>query len=219
MLRVYDENGNFRDLIKDNLDDDLIVGYVLLKKECLKEINKYYTILGYAIINHTDYSIWPIDIQENKVVIFEGTYNCMNEDLKQNLVQYNIQTKPEFLLSRFFIEWQYLISDKCFTENGSMIKLCSNILANNKLLKESIVNNIIICEPSCLEELQLFIENILKVCSIDINVLDYSNDFKYLIDSIRNGYYIRLNIEDIKVVFYNICSVCNFVIEGNANDE
>ena len=49
MLKVYDENGNFRDLIKDNLDDDLIVGYVLLKKECLKEINKYYT--NYLLLN------------------------------------------------------------------------------------------------------------------------------------------------------------------------
>lgn len=85
-LMVYDETvKRFRKLNKSNFNDDIIWGTVFLKREAISEIKKYFHICGYLLIEKEHGQFNPIDIQKDKLVIFEGTYNCMPVPLKNHL--------------------------------------------------------------------------------------------------------------------------------------
>lgn len=76
-ILVYDDfNDYFRDLNMSNYNDDIIVGTVLLRREAIKVLKKYYIICGYVLIGKEG-NLYPIDIREEDIAIFEGTYNCI----------------------------------------------------------------------------------------------------------------------------------------------
>lgn len=217
-IKVYDENGSFRELIESNYDDDIIVGSILLSLDAIDVLSKYYSILGYVMMD-SERCYYPIDIQRDKIVLFEGTYNCMKKQCQLELIPYNIVDKPKYLWSRFFFEWQFMLSRECFSNNGPLVLICSNILSNLKAINYIIKNHISIYEPRDYEELGEKLNGILNALEIDINKMDYDITFKYLIDSVRNGYYIKLDNYQIKKCFYDVCSICNTVIKEKNNGE
>ncbi|MBQ7891034.1 MAG: hypothetical protein IJ359_02645 [Erysipelotrichaceae bacterium] len=206
-LLVYDGFlNNFRRLNKENYDDDLVCGCVLLERNAIIEISKYYCVCGYVLIEKITKCFFPIDIQEDKVVIFEGTYNQMPTSLKDALVNYNIKVLTGKLWSSFFIKWQFLLDDDVFEKSNPFIELCNNIIDSpmrrNRLLD---MNEIVLYEPINYEELCKFTKNILKLSDLNINEYDYTLSVKYLIDSLIKGYRINFSKNDIKEYFFNIC--------------
>ncbi len=208
-LLVYDESTRqFRELYKDNYNDDIVCGSILLKREALNKIKKYYYICGYAIIERNTNDIFPIDIQKNKVVILEGTYNCMPKQLKDALIEYSIDALKDRLWSSFFFRWQFLCDYSAFNECGSFIKLCSNILSSQFRGSSFLeMEDVALYEPTTYEELCEFTKNILSLSKVDINNYDYYTSIKYLIDSLLNGYHINFTDEDIASYFYQICKL------------
>ncbi len=208
-LFVYDEfSHSFRDLNKKNYNDDIVCGSVLLKREAISEIQKYFYICGYAIIEKENRFCFPIDIQKDKLVIFEGTYNCMPAQLQESLIAYNISDLPNRRWSPFFFRWQFLCDYSVFAECGSFIKLCSNIFGSqarfNKLLT---MDNVVLYEPTTYNELCEFTRNALALSNVSINNYDYDKPIKYLIDSLLKGYHINFTEKDIASYFFKICSL------------
>ena len=44
--------------------------------------------------------------------------------------------------------------------------------------------------------------------------MDYEIDYKYLVDSVLNGYYIKFEKKDIEKFFFNVCVFCIKKIRG-----
>lgn len=204
-LLVYDEtNSAFRKLNKSNYNDDIICGTVLLRREALPDISEYFHICGYVIIDKEEKCAYPIDIHKDRVVIFEGTYNCMPVPLKNKLIKHNIQELPDKIWSSFFFQWQFLCDFNAFENNGFFIKLCSNILGSHQKYKRFIELDISLFEPSSYSELCSFTRNILNLSNVDIYGFDYYKSFKYLIHSLVNGYHINFSDQEISSYFFQI---------------
>ena len=202
---VYDENAKaFRNLDKSNYNDDIIFGTVFLKRQAIFEIKKYFHICGYALIEKEYGNLYPIDIHKDKIVLFEGTYNCMPISLKRALVKYNIQTLPDRIWSSFFVQWQFMCDDNAFDSYGSFIKLCSNIIDSPPKYALFVNSDIALYEPTTYKELCDFTRDILALSGVDIYGYDYYEDKKYLIDSLVKGYHINFSDEEISSYFYQI---------------
>lgn len=71
-LLVYDDlKRTFRNLDRNNYDDDIIVGTIFLNRNALDIIKKYYIICGFLLIGKNKERLY-IDIQENKISLLEG---------------------------------------------------------------------------------------------------------------------------------------------------
>ena len=207
-LLVYDQSiQQFRKLDTKNYNDDIVCGCVLLKREAINEIKQYYHICGYAIVEKEDKIPYPIDIQKDKVVIFEGTYNCMPQKLKDVLIDYSINALTGKLWSFFFFEWQFMCEINVFKNHGPFIKLCSNILGLKSRCIDFFQSDIALYEPTTYEELCVYVRNILKVSCVEINSYDYTETIKYLIDSLVNGYHMNFTDDDIELYFYKISAL------------
>ena len=86
-IQVYDViKKKFRNINPHNYNDDLTIGAIILKRTALEELKQFFVICGYTIINKKDKSCYPIDIHSERIVIFEGTYNCFPDKLKERIV-------------------------------------------------------------------------------------------------------------------------------------
>lgn len=205
-LLVYDESKNsFRDLDKNNHNDDIVCGSVLFNREAICEIRKYFYICGYAIIEKETKYIYPIDIQKDKIVIFEGTYNCFPLKLKELLIDFNITELIGRVWSSFFVSWQFFCDFNAFTNYGPFIKLCNNIIGSATRMKKLLAkDDIALYEPINYEELCEFTRNIFALSGVDVNKYDYYTSVKYLIESLLNNYHINFTNNEITSHFQMI---------------
>lgn len=162
------------------------MGNDFLKREAISEIKKYFHICGYVLIE------------------FEGTYNCMPAPLKKSLINHNIQTLPDRIWSSFFFKWQFMCDRSVFTNHGSFIKLCSNIMDSPKRFTEFVNSDIPLYEPTTYKELCSFTRDIMDLSNVDVYSYDYYENIKYLIDSLIKGYHINFTNEEITSYFYEI---------------
>lgn len=207
-LKVYDVTiKRFRQLNTNNFNDDLVFGTVFFKRDALLEMIKYYHICGYVLIDKEEGCWYPVDIHNDKIVLFEGTYNCMPTPLKMELIKYNIQSLPDRIWSKFFFQWQFMCDSNAFINFGSFIKLCDSILGSPKKYARFVDMDMALFEPITYTELCNFTRDILKLSNVDINGYDYSKDIKYLIDSLVKGYHINFTDEEITTYFYQICKL------------
>lgn len=204
-LLVYDYSIKaFRQIDETNYNDDIVCGTVILQRDSLSEIKKYFHICGYVIIEKETGDWYPIDIQREKVVLFEGTYNCMPQSLRESLIQYNVRSLPDKIWSLFFIEWQFMCNINVFENHGSFIKLCSRIIGSQQVYSAFIKSGIELYEPVTYRELCDYTRNILNLTNLDINSDDYYERIKYLIDSLVKGYHINFTDEEVTLYFYQI---------------
>lgn len=204
-LMVYDESvENFRELNKNNYNDDIVCGTVLLKRGAIEKIKKHFRICGYILISIENGCYYPIDIHKDKIVLFEGVYNNMPKSLKEALIQYNITSLPEKIWSSFFFNWQFLCDMSAFENHGSFIRLCSNIIGIKKRYKPFLNAGISLYEPATYEELCEFTRNIFMISKVDVFSCDYYESIKYLIDSLIKGYHINFTDEEILTYFIQI---------------
>lgn len=210
-VQVYDiKSCMFRKLNVGNLDDDMECGFVLFSREIIELLKEYYFLCGYVLIDKEYRLFSPIDIQKERIVIFEGTYNCMPVSLKEKLENYNIQScTTTNVISSFFFRWQFALDYDVFTKNGAFIELCSNILGSKDRFEALCDKGIYLYEPETFEELCYFVQNILTLTEIDINSLDCSKSYKYLIDSIKRGYHINFSDLDIQNSYIQISKLAD----------
>lgn len=213
-ILVYDENGNFRELDTTNYNDDYIIGTIFFDRNVIEEIKHFCVILGYGLIEKSTGYFYPIDIHDGAVVMFEGTYNCLSEQLKEQMIKYNLHKPITPCWSYFFFEWQFQLSQDCFKKNGPMIELCSECLAKKEILELLIKDDCHIFEPKDYNELKIITKKLFDIFKININEMDYDIKFKYLVDSVLNGYYIRFEERDIEKFFFNVCNFCVKRIRG-----
>lgn len=207
-LLVYDEREEkFRQLDKSNFNDDVVCGTIFLKREAISLLRQYYHICGFVLIGRDNDTRLPIDIQEDKISLLEGTYNCMPYLLQESLVQYNIQTYPEKVWSSFFFRWLFLGDYRVFDECGSFIQLCSHIINTSYRLDKFRKSDIALFEPTTYNELCCFVRDILNLSQIDFNSYDYYERFKYLVDSLYNGYHIRFSTNEIQLYCSQISQI------------
>lgn len=205
---VYDESiRSFRDLDKANYNDDIVFGTIFLQRDALEEIKKHFHICGYSLISKLDKCVYPIDIHKDKIVLFEGTYNCMPKVLREVLIQYNITVLPEKIWSSFFFYWQFMCDMSVFEKYGSFIKLCSNILGSKERYESFLNSDISLYEPTTYEELCDFTRNIFEISKVDILSYDYDESIKYLIDSLIKGYHINFTEKEIDIYLIQICKL------------
>lgn len=213
-ILVFDETGKTRDLNTSNYNDDLIVGTIIFDRKVLSIIKKYCGIIGYIIVERKTGNYYPIDIQDDRIVMLEGTYNCLPSKLKKEMIVYNLHNTNLPFWSPFFFHWQFQCDDKCFEEFGPMIELCSSCIDDAYLLSLLIEKNCHIYDPQNYEELKEITQNLFQIIGVDINPLDYEVSFKYLVDSVLNGYYIKFNDYEMDKFFYNVCTFCLRKIKG-----
>lgn len=213
-LLVYDENGQFRPLDTSNYNDDIIIGTIFFDRNVIEVIKQFCLIVGYVLIEKNSGYYYPIDIHDGVVVMFEGTYNCLPEQLKKKMIKYNLHKANSPCWSYFFFQWQFQLSEDCFKEGGPMIELCSECLGKEEIMKSLIKNECHIFEPSNFTEMSTLTKNLFGIFKLDINAMDYEMDYKYLVDSVLNGYYIRFDKKDIEKFFFNVCVFCIKKIRG-----
>lgn len=207
-LLVYDETKkSFRDLDVSNYNDDYIIGTLFFERIALEEIKKYYIICGYALIEKETNNIYPIDIHKTNVVMLEGTYNSLQDELKKELIKYNLHTCPEKIWSHTFFMWQFMCDFSVFDRSGPLIKLCHNIFSTENRMRQLIDNNISIYEPISYNELCVLTKELISISKINIYEYDYYDSFKYMIDSLIKGYHINFSEKDITKVSLQICQL------------
>lgn len=81
--------GKYRNINLHNYDDDRQVGVLYFDRAVLDELSRICTICGYVFFEEDGIS-YPIDIQPQKVVIFEGTFNCLSSKVKAIFTKHNI---------------------------------------------------------------------------------------------------------------------------------
>ena len=206
-LLVYDNlKRTFRNLERNNYNDDIIVGTIFLNRNALNIIKKYYIICGFLLIGKNKERLY-IDIQENKISLLEGMYNCMPDELKEELVDYCITEKPNRIWSRFFFQWQFLADFNAFEDNGSFIKILTNIIEDPKLISILTDHHYDLIFPTTYYELCLFVRNITGIFGDELFKTKYNEEFHYVVHSLMNEYHINLTDEEIIKYTYQICNI------------
>lgn len=212
-IAVFDDNKNsFRELDESNYDDDIVVGTIFFYRTAISVISKYYRIVGYALFDEKD--CYPIDIRKGDIAMFEGTYNCLPEKLKKELVPYNIQVKPPFIWSNFFIRWQFLCDWNVFEHSGSFIELASIIIGNKEFLRKMIREKIDFVFPTDYKELSYMVRGLNRITDIEFYNKEFVENANYLFDSLISGYHVNMTPDEIEKTCYQLCNYAIKRIRG-----
>ncbi len=207
---VYDEfKKQYRKLDPCNYDDDLTVGAVIFERTALQIIMQSFVVCGYMIFSKMDKRSYPIDIHPDKIVLLEGTYNCLSEELKKELVRFNTTNHTGSPWSRLFVEWILLGSWDCFTQNGPFIEMCLHFIEEEGVINNMIEEEISIIEPHSYDELCEMVNNAIQLSGADFYTPDYFESYKYLIDALLHHYHINFSLSDITDYMYQICNIIN----------
>ncbi len=205
LIAVFDDYKRcFRKLDTSNFNDDLVVGTVFFTRDAISVIEKYYRIIGYIMCDDKG-AFYPIDVRKNDIALLEGTYNCLEDELKKELVPYNIQTEPVMVWSMFFIRWQFLCDWEAFENCGGFINIASKIVGNEKLMKKIIDDKIDYVLPVNYKELSQMVRCLNKLFGVDFYNKDYYEEVNYLFDSLVNGYHINMTAEEVDTYCYQLC--------------
>lgn len=160
-ILVFDDFKHcFRELDTSNYNDDLVVGSVFFTRDAINVIEKYYRIIGYIICDDKGV-YYPIDVRKNDIAILEGTYNCIEDELKKELVPYNIKIEPAEVWSPFFFRWQFMCDWNVFETCGDFINIASKIIGNERLMKKIIDDKIDYVLPVNYKELSQMVRGLI----------------------------------------------------------
>ena len=166
-ILVFDDFKHcFRELDTSNYNDDLVVGSVFFTRDAINVIEKYYRIIGYIICDDKGV-YYPIDVRKNDIAILEGTYNCIEDELKKELVPYNIKIEPAEVWSPFFFRWQFMCDWNVFETCGDFINIASKIIGNERLMKKIIDDKIDYVLPVNYKELSQMVRGLNKLFGVE----------------------------------------------------
>lgn len=208
-ILVYDDFKDFfRKLDINNYNDDIVVGTVFFQRSAISVIQKELRVCGYILIDD-DGNMYPIDIRDTEIAMLEGTYNCLPQETKQALVEYNLHQKPERIWSRFFFLWQFMGDWNVFKSSGSFIEMCSSIIGDSRKIDKLLKQKIDIIFPTNYEELCMFAQNIRRLSEIEFFNPEYIEEANYIVDALLNGYHINMSKDDIEQYSYQLCTIVN----------
>ena len=69
----------------------------------IEVIKQFCLIVGYVLIEKNSGYYHPIDIHDGVVVMFEGTYNCLPEQLKKKMIKYNLHKMDWTRIVRIYL--------------------------------------------------------------------------------------------------------------------
>lgn len=203
-ILVFDDFKHcFRELDTSNYNDDLVVGSVFFTRDAINVIEKYYRIIGYIICDDKGV-YYPIDVRKNDIAILEGTYNCIEDELKKELVPYNIKIAPAEVWSPFFFRWQFKCDWNVFETCGDFINIASKIIGNERLMKKIIDDKIDYVLPVNYKELSQMVRGLNKLFGVEFYNKDYYEEVNYLFDSLVNGYHINMSTEEVETYCYQL---------------
>ena len=209
-IQVYDViKKKFRNINPHNYNDDLTIGAIILKRTALEELKQFFVICGYTIINKKDKSCYPIDIHSERIVIFEGTYNCFPDKLKERIVPLIITSLIEPLFSQFFFEWNLLNNWDCFTNNGDFIEMCAHFNAEQKIIDRMLREDISIIAPQSYDELCEMTKNAILLSGADFYSPNYIEKYKYLVDALVHHFHINFTSAEVQEYMYQISHIIN----------
>lgn len=213
-ILVFDDFKHcFRELDTSNYNDDLVVGSVFFTRDAINVIEKYYRIIGYIICDEKGV-YYPIDVRKNDIAILEGTYNCIEDELKKELMPYNIKIEPAEVWSPFFFRWQFMCDWNVFETCGDFINIASKIIGNERLMKKIIDDKIDYVLPVNYKELSQMVRGLNKLFGVEFYNKDYYEEINYLFDSLVNGYHINMSTEEVETYCYQLCNYVLKRIEG-----
>ena len=213
-ILVFDDFKHcFMELDTSNYNDDLVVGSVFFTRDAINVIEKYYRIIGYIICDDKGV-YYPIDVRKNDIAILEGTYNCIEDELKKELVPYNIKIEPAEVWSPFFFRWQFMCDWNVFETCGDFINIASKIIGNERLMKKIIDDKIDYVLPVNYKELSQMVRGLNKLFGVEFYNKDYYEEINYLFDSLVNGYHINMSTEEVETYCYQLCNYVLKRIEG-----
>ena len=157
---------------------------------------------------------YPIDVRKNDIAILEGTYNCIEDELKKELVPYNIKIAPAEVWSPFFFRWQFKCDWNVFETCGDFINIASKIIGNERLMKKIIDDKIDYVLPVNYKELSQMVRGLNKLFGVEFYNKDYYEEVNYLFDSLVNGYHINMSTEEVETYCYQLCNYVLKRIEG-----
>ena len=184
-----------RNLILDNFDDDIDAGLLFFSRNSLKEIIKRYCIIGFCMYDKKTLGEIPIDFIDNKISLFEGHFNCMDDSFKEILLKYNIETEPPYC-SDFMKRWQFMCDFNCFNSNY-YTELSYYVIKTPSLFEKCISENLIIFFPNNYSDLCFVVKNIIILFNLDYMNMDFIPEYKSLLYSLGNNILINFNDSDI----------------------
>lgn len=192
-----------RGLNVNNYNDDLECGLLFFSKDSLERIKDRFVIVGYYIIDKIDKIQYLIDIMNDKISFFEGEFNQLQGDVKEELLGYNIVAKKPFY-TEFMYRFQFKCDFNVFNMNNA-IKLFAFINNNDAYLNKCIDFNLNIYFPNTFLELCEVVRNIIFIFDMDYMNMSFVPYYKYLLFSLENRLFINFTDEDIYVYFLNFC--------------
>lgn len=99
-------NGSIRPINEHNWNDDMDAGLIAFDKKCLKYLKKRYLFIEYHMVDLFNQKSVLVDILDDKVVFWEGEFNQLPFEVKNDLEKYNIKTPSEKLMTPAMFDWQ-----------------------------------------------------------------------------------------------------------------
>lgn len=156
----------------------------------------------------------PKNLLRGSLAILEGTYNCIEDELKKELVPYNMKIEPAEVWSPFFFRWQFMCDWNVFETCGDFINIASKIIGNERLMKKIIDDKIDYVLPVNYKELSQMVRGLNKLFGVEFYNKDYYEEVNYLFDSLVNGYHINMSTEEVETYCYQLCNYVLKRIEG-----
>ena len=101
------EHQDMRPLNPKNYNDDTNAGLVPFKKEAITVLRNYYFVYGLRLIpKSNDFSSVLVDFLEDAIVFWEGEFNKFPNELKEELVPFNIKEVFKPFISKAMFAWQ-----------------------------------------------------------------------------------------------------------------
>lgn len=192
-----------RKLDTKNLDDDITCGFIYFSYEALKILSQHYSIIGYCMLS--SFRRFPIDILSDKICLFEGVFNSLDESVKDEVSKYNIFDVTKGYLSTFMNDWQFKCDFNCFDNHGKLIKLSSKIIGTKKYLNKALTDKTCIYYPTCYVDFCNVVSSLINLFELNYLELDWETNIKEIISSCIKKLYIRLTMDQMYEFIDSLC--------------
>ncbi len=204
------DNGILRNLNINNYNDDTNAGLVVFSKEARKIIQKYYYFYDLVLIPKIkNVKECLVDYFDDYIVFWEGEFNShLPDELKQQLITYNVTNKNQEIISDAMFGWQL----------GGIWEYYDKLLPNQKLaykIREymyniSIENEIDFFPPNNIEEYSLFIKKLFKITNLNVEILNLIEPKKKLLSDIID---LKCEFNNYEELFNNYQGLCVLLLK------
>ena len=188
-----------------NYNDDINAGLVPFSYDCIDLLKQYYLVYGLLLIpKRDDIPQVMIDFVDDYIVFWEGEYNKLPLEIKNELINYNIKKEISPFLSEAMFAWQL---GCCFdySEKEAFYQQLADYYREHHL-QESIEKELSFDEPKTVCELGKFISKALAVVNLSLEDLRFVQDKHIMFEKICNND-INLDKQKISDAYEGFCYI------------